>query len=103
MHRQVAQLRVLRETEQQPERADEQPPQQQRPASDAARERGLIEIWQHQGRFTAGRVLSGGRRGAGSVLKERKQRRQTRHAQRSPGVVQNWWSAGATTIMAGRS
>jgi hypothetical protein len=99
--RKVAQLRVLREPEQQTERADDESPEQETASANAAEEIDLIEIRQNQRRFTACSVLGGGL--SGSVLEEREQRRQTEHAKQSPGVVQNIWAVGATTIMAGTS
>jgi hypothetical protein len=103
MDREIAELCVLGEAEQQTERADEKSPEQETASADPAKEVDLIKIRQNQRRFTAGSVLAGGGGLSGSVLEKREQRRQTEHAKRSPGVVQNLWGVGATTIMAGTS
>ncbi len=84
MHGEIAQLGVLRETEEQAERTDHEPPQQQGPPADPTQEHGLIQIRQHERRFTSGGVLRGGS-GVLEESEEREQRRRTRHAQRSPG------------------
>src|SRR2546428_612305 len=57
MHGEVLELRVLREAEQESERADHEAPEQQRPPPDAAEERGLIEIGQHERGLAASRML----------------------------------------------
>ena len=57
VHGEVLELRVLGESEQQSERANHEAPQQQRPSPDAAKERGLIEIGQHERGLAASRML----------------------------------------------
>src|SRR5213078_3483699 len=64
MHRKVAQLRVLRESEQQSQRADHQSPKQQPPASHPE-EGGLVQIGQHERGFAARSML-----GWGGVLQQ---------------------------------
>src|SRR6266566_6356236 len=77
MHGEVAQLRVLRETKEQPQGADDQAPQQQCAAADPAEERGLVQVRQYERGFTACCMLGG-------ILQQSEN-----HAQRSPGCC---WS-----------